>query len=273
MFLLLFCIQGICLDIVCPFTAVMVAGQCVNLVTKVAGASFQYRLDFVFENKNQQLPIFNELLDETSTYLLLDGSDKVSSMCGSRVISSNVEEGTLKLKAIIGKNIESPTPLKSSLDEMKKKIISLNEINAAQNKGYIISLGQSGFDMLNTTVTRFIQYPYDTYYCTDSIAITEHQFCRQVVARNFTFKIDTDLDNDTSVYVNGAWFYDHEVLFAGGTVGDLVVYICEDVYVRKMLLKKECTETALCSASHILRTKRSAIVFVAFMFIYGIPLS
>lgn len=212
----------------CPFTELMALDRCIPIIDIVAGVSFQYRLDFNFKSKDQILPGFDSLLNNAKPLVLKPGVPD-DFICESRIIGTRLEGGNVVIEAIISRFVENVTRMREAFNEVKEKIADINEQNKVDGILYTISLGESPFLTLLTNESRFLSY--DSYFCTNLIAMSERQFCRLVAVQNYEKSYG-------EIIVNGTVFRDHEFFYSFDETTGTTAYICEDLYTTRMARKE-----------------------------------
>jgi len=202
-----------------------VLDRCVPIIEHVLGGNLQYRIDFVFENNDQQTPSFKDILDETMLVVYGDIID-YATICDLNIVSSRIDEDSLVIEALLLRSVFYPTSIREAYERMKDLIETKNQEYVTKSIPYRVRLGTALTPVLHLNSTLFVEYEIGTGDCSDNIAIDERQFCRFVVVA------DTEFD------LRNGELKDHEYIDVEDLSGQLNTYICEDVYVQKMMSKR-----------------------------------
>ena len=212
--------QASCLKIACPFTSLMVGDRCVPIIEKVRGANFQYRIDFVIGQSDKQIPSYDELLYETQRLVYGDNIE-YETICESITIRSRIDEDYLVVETLLSRTMGVSTSIREEYERLKNLIETKNQEYVAESIPYRVRLGSSLASLLDLNRTMFVAYEIGE--CNNRVALDELQFCRFVVVKDLDFDF---FDGDIK---------EHEYLPVADLFGELNIYMCEYVYVQKML--------------------------------------
>jgi len=225
--------------IVCPFICSRAAYTCVPVIDKVAGVSFQYRIDFIFEIGNRTLPPFDDMLNHAQD-IAFDNNDYSRIACLRRVTGSKMIGNKLIVEVLISRSILFPVSMLESYLIFIERIKIANSAFQAEGRDFRVKEGQSLLEPLYLSSTRLLHYATSEYGCSASLALDERQFCRSVQVNTFS------KDNGThAIFVDNVRFDGNEYfIVTNGFIEDQTVFVCEDIYVRKMLAMDESVEPA-----------------------------